>query len=166
MTTEGTDDVELQYLDPTTAEGYDSIAAASGVSDNVPLVNTKLGESGKPPKTGLFKNKKTKYNPSAYSTTKNVSAGLTDFALLTRNCTSLRSLVITGAAGNMFFWVLVVLLVLSILLQIINGIMSLVAMGKNMQDEEEKEEANDLNKATGVTSFIINVINVGISGFN
>ncbi|XP_002738061.1 ninjurin-2-like [Saccoglossus kowalevskii] len=167
------DNVEMKYLDPSQGEGYDSTAAtAVTVDDNVPLVGasspgTGAGPSGQPAKKkGLFAKKTTKFNPASFSTTKNVSAGLTDFALLTRNCTSLRSLVIAGAAGHMFFWAVFTFLVLSIVLQVINGILSLVAMGKNMEDEEEKEEANDLNKASGVISFFINVVNVGISGFN
>ncbi|XP_077987467.1 ninjurin-2-like [Glandiceps talaboti] len=134
------------------------IASNNGeIERSSPLIASNNGESD-------VKSER-KFNITTYSHTKTAAHGLTDFALMTRNFTLIRQLLLSGPKNDNFFYLLITFALLSVLFQIINGVVVFLSLRKDMQDEAHREEAHRLSKINGLLAFVITVINVTISAF-
>ncbi|XP_070557603.1 ninjurin-2-like [Ptychodera flava] len=104
-----------------------------------------------------------RFNLGNYTSTKTSSNGLTDFALLTRNCTLIQELLLGQRLQFINF--LLTLAVLSIILQIFSGVIMLVVLRMNVENEDGKVAALKWSRRAALLAFFIAVVNVIIAAF-
>ncbi|XP_070557785.1 ninjurin-2-like [Ptychodera flava] len=105
-----------------------------------------------------------RFNVQSFAVSKTAAIAMTNLSLFSRNCSTVRDLLLEGMAADFFYW-LMTLLVTSLILQTVAGALLFLSLRKNMNDDEEKEEEHKLTKGGALLAFAIVIINVTISAF-
>ena len=106
------------------------------------------------------------FDHNGYATTKTISGGLIDVALITSNALNIKYLAQQDPTQNQLHYASLSLLVISIIVQVIISILCGLVGFININNEAGQKEATSLNKAMLGLSVLATVINILVATFS